>query len=310
MRGIAYLALWWLAFRKLSRPVYHFLSRHDRAIALAFERARHGQLGLTIQWVNDLVLLSMAAMISAVLIATEQHFRLWATAKTYARRCNLAGARSAPSLLAIGLVGGLSTNAAVVGLMAAFGGARIELADAAFLASLVGLAKLLLTDGLVAVTEEFIFRGYALRALGEGLGFWPAVLITSGLFAVLHLYSADTLLGLVPIVLFSIFLCLTVRLTGSLYLAIGWHAAWDFSEDGVFGVSDSGLHKMGLLFHTTPQGPAWLSGGRIGSEGSVLSWILIALLVVVALNLSARVRGHQAGHARNRTLPAPTGEPL
>jgi len=40
---------------------------------------------------------------------------------------------------------------------------------------------------LVGVTEEYFFRGYALQSLWRGAGFWPAALITTALFAGLHL---------------------------------------------------------------------------------------------------------------------------
>ena len=40
---------------------------------------------------------------------------------------------------------------------------------------------------LVGVTEEYFFRGYALQLLWRGTGFWPAALITTALFAGLHL---------------------------------------------------------------------------------------------------------------------------
>jgi membrane protease YdiL (CAAX protease family) len=40
---------------------------------------------------------------------------------------------------------------------------------------------------LVGVGEEYTFRGYALRSLWRGAGFWPGVLITSAVFAGDHL---------------------------------------------------------------------------------------------------------------------------
>ncbi len=40
---------------------------------------------------------------------------------------------------------------------------------------------------LVGIAEEYVFRGYALQSLWRAAGFWPAVLITSGLFAGAHI---------------------------------------------------------------------------------------------------------------------------
>jgi membrane protease YdiL (CAAX protease family) len=40
---------------------------------------------------------------------------------------------------------------------------------------------------LLGISEEYMFRGYALQSLWRSLGFWPAALITSGLFVAAHL---------------------------------------------------------------------------------------------------------------------------
>src|SRR2546422_648285 len=40
---------------------------------------------------------------------------------------------------------------------------------------------------LVGLNEEYLFRGYVLRALWRGAGFWPAALMTTAVFAGLHL---------------------------------------------------------------------------------------------------------------------------
>jgi membrane protease YdiL (CAAX protease family) len=39
----------------------------------------------------------------------------------------------------------------------------------------------------VGFAEEFLFRGYALKTLGEGIGFWPAAVILSSIFGLVHL---------------------------------------------------------------------------------------------------------------------------
>ena len=39
----------------------------------------------------------------------------------------------------------------------------------------------------VGLNEEYLFRGYALRVLWRGAEFWPAALVTTAIFAGLHL---------------------------------------------------------------------------------------------------------------------------
>jgi hypothetical protein len=61
-------------------------------------------------------------------------------------------------------------------------------------------------------------------------------------------------------------------------MPIGFHAAWNWGQTYFYGVPDSGLAAKGHLFNPTFSGPAWLTGGSVGPEGSLLS---IAVLVVL-----------------------------
>lgn len=93
----------------------------------------------------------------------------------------------------------------------------------------LGITMLLIGAVLVApVVEELAFRGVVLRGLMRRMGFWPAALISSGLFAVLHAPGAAHLaaipLLLTTIMLFAVLQCLLVRRTGRLAPAIGVHA--------------------------------------------------------------------------------------
>jgi hypothetical protein len=63
--------------------------------------------------------------------------------------------------------------------------------------------------------------------------------------------------------------CFALYRTGSLWWAIGIHAAWDWSQSFLYGVADSGLMAEGHLFATHPVGKPILSGGLTGPEGSV-----------------------------------------
>ena len=64
--------------------------------------------------------------------------------------------------------------------------------------------------------------------------------------------------------------CFTLRRTGNLWFAIGLDAAWDFSLTVLYSVPSSGMHAKGALLRSTLSGPAWLTGGADGPEGSVL----------------------------------------
>src|SRR5271165_1215148 len=134
----------------------------------------------------------------------------------------------------------------------------------------------------VGLFEEFLLRGYAQFTLTLGIGFWPAAFLLSLCFAFLHRTNpGETAAGLFEIVLIALFFCFTLWRTGNLWFAVGFHAAWDWSQSFFYGTPDSGLLVQGRLLRGSFGGPAWLSGGSAGPEGSVLVAPLIGLLFVL-----------------------------
>ncbi len=132
---------------------------------------------------------------------------------------------------------------------------------------------------LVGFFEEFFFRGYTLTTLTGGIGFWPAAIVLSAAFGSVHLgNSGEDLLGALSAGLIGLFFCFTWRRTGSLWFAVGLHAAWDYCESFVYGVPDSGTVSAGRLLGSSAHGSHWITGGAVGPEGSVWVFVVIALL--------------------------------
>ena len=131
----------------------------------------------------------------------------------------------------------------------------------------------------VGLFEEFFSFGYALFTLTTGIGFWKAAILSSALFALLHLGNpGETWLGIVNVGLTGMLSCLILRRTGNLWMAVGNHAAWDWGESFFYGVANSGRMVEGHLFSTSISGPTWLSGGSVGPEGSLLCTALLVML--------------------------------
>lgn len=132
---------------------------------------------------------------------------------------------------------------------------------------------------LVGLTEEFELRGYGLFTLSTGIGFWPAAIVSSALFGSSHLSNTgENWFGAVQAGAFGLMACLILRRTGNLWLPIGFHTAWDWGQTYFYGVPDSGIVVPGHLLNSKLTGPAWLSGGTVGPEGSVLCFVLIIAL--------------------------------
>jgi membrane protease YdiL (CAAX protease family) len=131
---------------------------------------------------------------------------------------------------------------------------------------------------LVALTEEFSARGYALFSLTRIAGFWPAAILTAVVFGYTHVgNSGEDWIGLFNVGLFGLLACLLLSRTGDLWMPIGLHMAWDWGETFFYGVANSGKSYPGQLMNSGPSGPAWLSGGSVGPEGSVLCTLLMVL---------------------------------
>lgn len=136
---------------------------------------------------------------------------------------------------------------------------------------------------IVGFFEEYAFRGYLQFALTKGFGFWPATIVTSVIFGVVHLANpGESWPGIAGVMAVGIFWCFTLRRTGTLWFAFGMHAAFDFGETFLFSVPDSGVvfpgHLSGAAIHN---GPAWLVGGTAGPEASVLDFIILAIFFYV-----------------------------
>jgi membrane protease YdiL (CAAX protease family) len=131
---------------------------------------------------------------------------------------------------------------------------------------------------MVGLFEEFLNRGYIQYTLASGIGFWPAALVMSFLFGFGHYFNAnETAVGSISAGLFGLLFCFFLRRTGNLWIAVGFHAAWDWGQI-FYGVPDSGIVPYHNVVSSTFSGPRWLTGGIVGPEASILC--PIALLVV------------------------------
>lgn len=187
-----------------------------------------------------------------------------------------------PSRFFFGLViGWISLTLMLAGLRAAhhfsFGAQYMHGSKLAVAALLNAISFL----GGVALFEELLFRGYALHTLADGMGFWPASMVLSLSFAFAHLSnSGEAKAGIIAVVFFGLVLCFSVWRTGSLLWAIGFHFTWDYSESFLYGVPDSGFVSPQHLLSAKFSGPAWITGGTVGPEGS---WFIFLVLALIAL---------------------------
>jgi CAAX protease family protein len=208
----------------------------------------------------------------------------------------LAGSARWPQLRR-GMLLGFGLFILLMLLIAVFGGWQ-SLSWGSF-AGFLGTAGMM---AAVAVCEELLFRGILFRIMEERLGTVISLLVSMVLFGATHLVNPNaTLWGALSISLTGgIMLASAYVVTRSLWLPIGLHFAWNFSQGGIFGVAVSGSDTAseGLL-STALSGPSLLTGGTFGPEASLLALLVCALPTVLLLRRAART-----GQIRPRRVAA------
>ena len=123
--------------------------------------------------------------------------------------------------------------------------------------------------------EEVVFRGVLFRIIEESLGTWIALALTSLMFGFAHMMNPNaTLFSSFAIAMEAgVLLGAAYVLTRRLWLAVGIHFAWNFTQGGVFGGRVSGITMDGLL-ESQLSGPTLLSGGEFGVEASIFALVL------------------------------------
>jgi len=138
---------------------------------------------------------------------------------------------------------------------------------------------------LVAFFEEASFRGYMQTTIETEFGFWPSAVVLSILFGAIHLQNpGESHLGVAMAGCFGLLAAFSVLRTGSIWFAVGLHAAWDWAQSFLYGVPNSGVVAQGHMWNCSVHGPNWLTGGSVGPEGSVLV-LPVLLLLALAIHL-------------------------
>ena len=213
----------------------------------------------------------VAAAIPAVILAKVEH-RAWGT-------YGLPAKRAFARLFWIGAIWGFAAISLLIMTIYSlhgfsFGHVVLHGARLARFAGFWGLMFL-----LVGFFEEFLLRGYSQFTLARGIGFWPAAIVLSCAFGLIHLRNGgEDWPGLLAAGFIGLFFCLTLKRTRNLWFAVGFHAAWDWGETFFYSVPDSGTVSPGHLLSSSLRGPQWLSGGSVGPEGSILCFVVIALV--------------------------------
>lgn len=195
--------------------------------------------------------------------------------------------------LGVGLVIGAAMFAAVMGIMAGFDLYEIHSLGIAPIWTAAGRA---VQSGVV---EEIMIRAILLRLVWRAFGPWIAFAVSAALFGFGHIANPNaTVFAAICIALEAgIMLGAFYALTGRVWVSIGVHAAWNFTQGYLFGAAVSGGDFGPAIASSTarPGFPEWLTGGAFGPEAS-----LPGLVVCTTVGLAVLALAWRAGHFANR----------
>jgi uncharacterized protein len=157
-------------------------------------------------------------------------------------------------------------------------------------ASAVGLLGIMAG---AAVTEELVFRGVLFRNVERWTGTWIALVLTGSLFGLIHLLNANaTLWGAIAIAIEAGGMLTAAYIaTRKLWVPIGLHFGWNIAASAIFSTKVSGSNTPQGLLDATMSGPALVTGGDFGPEGSVYA-VGFGVVATVVLMWLAHRRGH------------------
>jgi uncharacterized protein len=187
-----------------------------------------------------------------------------------------------------GLLVGAGLYTACVLVLMALGMYRIEgLNPLSFVIPAIAMA---LSSGMF---EELLFRGVLFRSVEDLFGSWISLVVSALVFGLVHLANpAGTIKGAIYISIEAgVLLAAAYMLTRRLWLSIGFHMSWNYTQSGIFsGIVSGGDSDPGLI-RSTIEGPVALTGGSFGLEASLIAFLLCTTTGVVLLIMAVR-RGH------------------
>jgi len=145
-----------------------------------------------------------------------------------------------------------------------------------------------------AAAEEMLFRGYPLQTLTRANLAWVGVLLTSVPFAAVHLKNPNAVPGFtfVNTALAGVWLAVAYLRTRSLWLPLGLHWSWNWTQASLLGLPVSGIERItpAPLLKAINVGPDWLTGGAYGIEGGAACTValLISTLIIWRAKLFSR----------------------
>jgi membrane protease YdiL (CAAX protease family) len=179
--------------------------------------------------------------------------------------------------IVLGIVMGFVMMALGFYILNYFGQLKIESIHADYFKIFMGILLFI----VVAINEELILRGYMLNNFMDSMPRYWALLVSSLIFASLHLSNANIdAIGFSNIILAGFLLGISYTYTKSLWFPIALHFSWNFFQGTIFGYAVSGNETYSLIEQSRTVDTIW-NGGKFGFEASVTAIFFLVIFIFI-----------------------------
>ena len=197
--------------------------------------------------------------------------------------------RNTWSMLVKGLLLGFLTNFFCIALALLHGDIKLYFDCSASQIPLFIFA--LVSVWIQSSSEEMWCRGFLYERLHEKYPLWLAVAVNGVLFGLMHVFNDGvTVLSIVGIMVTGVSYSLLRWYTGNIWIAMGIHTGWNFTQNYLFGLPNSGLVSRCSVFHLDASTGIsnLIYDYGFGVEGALPAVFIDALLGVICLLLAYR----------------------
>ena len=142
-----------------------------------------------------------------------------------------------------------------------------------------------------ASVEELESRAFVFGKMkSEGVSMPWAVAVSAVFFAYLH--AANPGFGIVPFISIAVVgvqYALAYHYIGNIWFTCAAHLMWNFTQDFIFGLPDSGRSAAASIYNTQINGSSFFYDATFGIEGSYMA-ITVNLLLCVIIVVAGRMK--------------------
>lgn len=162
----------------------------------------------------------------------------------------------------------------------------------------IGMLFILISFMIQAYAEEYLFRGLIQSKLEQKNGIIVSIICTNIMFALLHAMNPGiSIISVLNIILFGVLLSLITWETGNVTVASGIHMGWNFCNEMVLGLPNSGLVCKDAIFASQVKKESIWFNKIHGAEGGIaLTIILVCMFGIVAILRTKKPKAKKLNH--------------